>query len=362
MAQARTANRLLDLLRRPDVATDLLQIVKCTVAATVAWWLSVSVLESPLPFLAPWTALLTVHATVHRSLARGLQTTVASTIGVGLSFVIGFYLGVSIWTFALAMFVGLAGARISWIRDEGVAIATTAVFVLGSGFSEQQPLLLDRIIEVGIGVGIGVVVNALIIPPLRDQQAANHVAGINRHVGDLLVRMADEFETSWQTDAAEEWLQEIDSVGSQVDSAWSTVRFARESRRANPRRLRPQRRGGSGATGQSASNEATILRIDEGVSHLRHLVRTLHESTYSHGAWDEQFRARWSSIVRDMGNAIADPEATPESVRDRIGSLTRAMADDSGLPRDSWPVYGSLLTVTSHLSALIGESERERAA
>lgn len=358
MAQARTTNTAIEALRRPDAATDLLQIVKCTVAATVAWWLSVNVLESPLPFLAPWTALLTVHATVHRSLSRGLQTTVASAIGVGLSFVIGFYLGVNIWTFALAIFVGLAGARVSWLRDEGVAIATTAVFVLGSGFSEQQPLLPDRIIEVGIGVAIGVLVNALVIPPLRDQQAASHVAGINRHVGDLLVRMADEFATSWETDAAEGWLQEIESVAGQVDSAWSTVRFARESRRANPRRLHPRRRVGPGATNRSADYEATLLRLDEGVSHLRHLVRTLHESSYSHGAWDEQFRARWSSIVRDTGEAIADPQASPDPVRERIGSLTRAMADDSGLPRDSWPVYGSLLTVMSHISALIGEPEQ----
>ncbi|MFN7243417.1 MAG: FUSC family protein, partial [Dietzia cercidiphylli] len=140
--------RLRELAGRPDVRTDLLQIVKSVIAATAAWWLSAHVLDSPLPFLAPWTALLTVHATVHRSLSRGVQTTVASAIGVGLSFLIGFYLGVNVWTFALAMFVGLAGARITWIRDEGVAIATTAVFVLSSGFSDQQPLLLDRIIEV----------------------------------------------------------------------------------------------------------------------------------------------------------------------------------------------------------------------
>lgn len=348
---ARSASRLRDLLRRPEVVTDLLQILKCTVAATVAWWLSVNVLDSPLPFLAPWTALLTVHATVHRSLSSGIQTTVASAIGVGLSFLIGFYLGVSVWTFALAMVVGLAGARISWIRDEGVAIATTAVFVLGSGFSEQQPLLVDRVLEVGIGVGIGVLVNILVIPPLREQQAANHVAGINRRIGDLLVEMAEEFSASWETDAAEEWLRAIDSVDDQVDSAWATVRFARESRRANPRRRR--------ITHRPSGYEDQLTRIDEGVSHLRHLVRTRHEAAYSRGPWDEQFRARWSSILADTGRAIADAEASPDPVRDRIESLTLAMADDSGLPRDSWPVYGSLLTVTSHISALVGAPVRD---
>lgn len=133
--------RLGELVRRPEFGTELLHILKGVIAATAAWWLSLEVLDSMLPFLAPWTALLTVQATVHRSLSRGAQTTVASAISVGLSFMIGAYLGVSVWTFALALLIGLAGARLSWIRDEGVAIATTAIFVLGSGFSQQQPLL-----------------------------------------------------------------------------------------------------------------------------------------------------------------------------------------------------------------------------
>ena len=73
-----------DYLRRPEFATDLLQIAKGVIAATGAWWFSDAVLESQMPFLAPWTALLTVHATVYRSFSRGVQTTIASTIGQGL--------------------------------------------------------------------------------------------------------------------------------------------------------------------------------------------------------------------------------------------------------------------------------------
>src|SRR5690625_7007320 len=76
--------RLRAWVRDPEVTTDLMQIGKSVIAATAAWWLSGSVLDSQMPFLAPWTALLTVHATVHRSLSRGIQTTVATTIGVGI--------------------------------------------------------------------------------------------------------------------------------------------------------------------------------------------------------------------------------------------------------------------------------------
>src|SRR5699024_3907101 len=110
--------RLRAWVRDPEITTDLMQIGKSVIAATAAWWLSGSVLDSQMPFLAPWTALLTVHATVHRSLSRGIQPTVATTTGVGISFLIGNVLGVSLWTFALALLVGLAGARLSSIRDE----------------------------------------------------------------------------------------------------------------------------------------------------------------------------------------------------------------------------------------------------
>lgn len=206
--QQNSRHQLSLLARRPDVATDVLQIIKTVIAATGAWWLSDNVLNSQMPFLAPWAALLTVHATVHRSLSRGAQSTIASTLGVALSFVIGNYLGVSIPTFALALLVGLAAARLPWIRDEGVAIATTGIFVLGSGFDSQQPLLGERILELCLGIAVGIVVNLLVIPPLRDQQAARYVDSINRRMGDMLVDMADELDEEWDTANADDWFQE----------------------------------------------------------------------------------------------------------------------------------------------------------
>ncbi|NYF97797.1 FUSC family protein [Janibacter cremeus] len=355
-------NRVREVVRRPEFTTDLLQIVKSVVAATLAWWISIKILSSPLPFLSPWTALLTVHATVHRSLSRGMQTTVASTIGVGLSFVIGAYLGVSVWTFALALFVGLAGARISWIRDEGVAIATTAIFILGSGFEQQQPLLLDRLIEVGVGVVIGVAVNLLFIPPLRDQQAARYVDSINRRMGDVLVDMADEFCSSWETDQADAWRRETESMSDELATAWQSVRFARESRRANPRYRLGLRRGSRQATGRDVSYEEILTRVDEGISHLRHLARTLHEAAYAEGAWDERFRERWTDIVGDAGRAIADPDADVEPVRDRLTALARQMSDDADLPQETWPLYGSLLTSMQHIAVIVDDVASDREA
>lgn len=320
-------------------------------------------LGSELAFLSPWTALLTVHATVHRSLSRGVQTTVASSIGVGLSFLIGYFLGVGILTFALALLVGVAAARISWIRDEGVAIATTAIFIFGSGFDEQAPLLDDRILEVAVGVAAGVVVNLLIVPPLGDKQAARYVDSLNERMGGVLASISEEFSDDWSTDKAEAWFKETESMSQELDSAWAVVRFARESHRANPRgRHGRSRLDQSTWDTREASYEEILERTDEGISHLRHLARSLREASYADGDWDDQFRERWALIVGKVGRSIADPDREVAPLHEDLTSLSVDMAEDKGLPRDSWPTYGSLISSLRHIVVVVDDVASARQA
>ncbi|MGJ9373830.1 FUSC family protein [Nesterenkonia sp. CF4.4] len=358
---------LTELVKSPVFLTGAAQILKSVIAATGAWWFSVAVLETPLPFLSPWTALLTVHATVYQSLSRGAQTSISSALGVGLSFLIGTYLGVSAWTFALALLVGLVVARISWIRTEGVAIATTAIFILSNGFDDQAPLLLDRLLEVGVGVTAGIAVNLMIVPPLRDRQAARHVDSINRRMGDVLVNMAENLFTSWSTDNADAWLEATKSMEREVNSAWQFVWFAQESHRANPRDyLRRHRRTKNRSQPSTDSKQADygdiLVRVDEGISHLRNLARTLRDSTYAQGTWDARFREQWVDVVRDCGRSIADPDANVEPVRDRLTALAEDMSNDHHLPQSAWPIYGSLITSMRHIATIVDDVASSREA
>ncbi|MGJ9373800.1 FUSC family protein [Nesterenkonia sp. CF4.4] len=371
--QPRLAERrvawLTELVKRPVFLTGAAQILKSVIAATAAWWFSVAVLETPLPFLSPWAALLAVHATVHQSLSRGAQTAIASALGVGLSFLIGTYLGVGVWTFALALLVGLVAARIPGIRTEGVAIATTAIFILSNGFDDQAPLLLDRLLEVGVGVTAGIAVNLMIVPPLRDRQAARHVDSINRRMGDVLVNMAEELSTSWSTDNADAWLEATKSMETELNSAWQFVWFARESHRANPRNYlhrhrRTKNHSQPGAESGRASYGEILNRIDEGISHLRNLTRTLREATYPHaeGGWDARFRKQWIAIVRDCGRSIADPDADVDPIRDQLTALAKDMSNDHGLPQSTWPIYGSLITSMHHIATIVDDVASSREA
>lgn len=363
-ALARLWAKGMEAVRRPEVVTDVLQILKCVIAAAAAWWFASSVLRSEMPFLAPWTALLTVHATVYRSFARGIQATVSSGIGVLLSFLIGTFLGVELWTFALALLIGMLASRLWWIRDEGVAIATTAIFVLGSGFGEQAPLLVERLVEVGVGVLFGVVVNFLVVPPLRDAQAARYVDRINLLMGELLEDMGEEFERSWDLARAEDWARRTTEMQEMVSSAWQSVRFAKESSWGNPRhhgmaRLRRRRRG---EPERSADYGEILERVDEGISHLENLTRTLREASYAEGEWDQRFRQRWSAIMRDAGRSIADPDADVEPVHDRLSDLAADMAGDDRMPATTWPTYGALIRSMQHIAVVVDDVASAREA
>lgn len=343
-------------LQQPERVTDALQVVKTVIATTVAWAIVALWWGSEIAFLAPWTAMLTVHATVHRSFLHGVQSTLASAFGLALSFLVGHFLGVSIATFALALLVGLIAARLKWIRDEGMAIVTTIIFVLASDYESQEHLMVDRFLEVGIGVAVGIIVNLLIVPPLRDQQAQRYVDHATERMGTVLVTMSEQLSDSWNTDEVEAWLGEMESMSDELDSAWQTVRFARESQRGNPRRYTPLfgKARHDHATVEQASYEEILQRMDEGVSHLSHLARTLRETTSQQGAWDTGFRQEWVNILRQTGDAIADQDASVEPLFERLDTIAEKFSHQEALPARAWPVYGSLLTSLRQIIAIAG--------
>lgn len=237
-----------------------------------------------------------------------------------------------------------------------MAIVTTVIFVLASDYESQEHLMFDRLVEVGVGVALGIIVNLLIVPPLRDQQAQRYVESASARMGNILVTMSEELSDSWNTDEVEAWLREMESMSAELDSAWKTVRFARESERGNPRRYWPWSRKTLHPLPDQGrvSYEERLQRLDEGVSHLSHLARTLREATYQQGTWDTEFRQEWVSILRASGDAIAATDASVEPLFDRLDQIAIKYSHEDDLPARVWPVSGSLLTSLRHIITIAG--------
>lgn len=335
----------------PESWTSVFQLMKMVIAATVAWWISTEFLNTEFPFISPWIALLTVHATAYRSVSRAAQITVASLLGIALAFLVGEFLGVTVWTYALALTVGLLISRLKWIRKEGLDVATMSVFLLSDGFSEQQQNFSDRILELLLGAAVGVVVNLLLFAPMRDRQAGRFVDSVNRRIGDLLTSMSVEFHTSGNAEHASDWVEETRSMSDELDSAWSMVALARESRVANPRAVlteltNPEDPG-------KASWEEILRRTDESISHLRNLARTLRVAYESGHEWDPDFADSWSELASEIAEAVADPDARVESFAADLDELSRATDGNDRISAEAWPVYGSLIMSLRHIVKIV---------
>lgn len=150
-------------------------------------------------------------------------------------------------------------------------------------------------------------------------------------------------------------------MSSELDSAWQTVRLAQESRHNNPRNLRIARRRG-GRPPEDVTYEEILRRLDEGVSHLRNLTRTLREASYEEGDWDAQFREGWVELAHDVGVTIADPEGAVQPYFERVSPLSRRMSEAADLPNIQWPVYGSLIYSLRHIMVIVDDSASARNA
>ena len=332
-------------MRRTDLTLDALQIFKTVIATTGTWWICVNFLDSQMPFLAPWIAFLVLQPTVSSSITSGFQTVIASGLGVLLSYAIGTYIGVEVWSYALALVLGMLGSRIPGLRQEGATIATTAVFLLSTGFTEDGPALLDRMLEISIGVVIGVGVNLLIVPPLREKQAAQAVESLRVRMGEILVEISDDFREEWDRDKARESSKAVQQLRNDLDQSWSTVQFARDSRRRNPRLL---------FQGTSREKyEQVLTGLDEAVAHLRNLTRTLETTNSSESPGGQRFRERWSEILKTIARRISDPNADVEPSVDELDRLAREMVAENQLSETSWPLYGALISSTRNISVLI---------
>jgi Aromatic acid exporter family member 1 len=324
-------------LRDPVVQADLLLVLKAAGAAVVAWLLAVQVFDLSQPFLAPWSALLTVHATVYRSVSRGAQQVGSTVLGVLLSFVLAELLGINGLTLFLAMLAALLLARVWPLRDEGMTVATTALFVLTTGYGQQEQMLGDRILATVLGIGVGVLVNLLVLPPLNNRSAAQHVDIIDDRLGRLLCGMAEAVRRSDSDEAVTDWIDQTRRLDRELDHAWESVGFARESTRLNPRRRATVMQRGE------LSYEEVLYRLEDGIAETRSMARTIRESTFAEHAWDRRFREPWVELLDAVGQRVRSPEADVSSLRERIDALTRDLSVGE-LAGTHWPLYGALLT------------------
>jgi uncharacterized membrane protein YgaE (UPF0421/DUF939 family) len=337
MRPGQLRDRALGSLRDPVAWTTTLQLVKTVVAAVLAWQLAANVFSLPQPFLAPWAAMLVVHFTVQQSLTRGMQQMISAVVGVVLAWGAWHLLdGLTLVSLTVGLLIAFVFAQIKWVREEGTVAATTVLFVITTGFGDNDTALIGRLIDTAIGLGVGVVINFAAWPPLLDLSAGRAIDSVSRKIGDLLSMMAEECHDECTNEHVEEWIERSRELDEEVDNAWALVRQARESGRLNPRK-------GARAV-RKAENFGDILdRTEQSLSEIRSMARTLGHSVNQTNEWDSTFRERWTTLLRETAWAIKNPDDRRLSeVRTKLARLADDYSDED-LSARHWPEYGGLI-------------------
>lgn len=283
--------------RRVNWRQPLSQAVKAALAALIAWVLARDVFTLPQPFLAPYAAVFIIEATVYRSLRVAGQQVAAVGLGVLLAAVAS-ALPLSM-TGAIGVVV-LAGMLLgNWRRlgASGIWVGVTALLVVSYGTADQPVLLLDRLVEIGLGATVGLVVNAALLPPIYLRRPREATAELATAMAALLRELAASLHDG---DAPDGWADHARAAESLVVNGENAVRWSEESARLNLRRRRERR-----VVAEEWEPALTALR--RAWPHLRELAEAVAVTSSDDRPFaspDVDSRRAFADVLRELAQVV----------------------------------------------------------
>jgi uncharacterized membrane protein YgaE (UPF0421/DUF939 family) len=313
---------------RSPARTDLAQVGKATAAGLLAWVLATRALHSQAGWLAPATAVLLVQSTVYRSLAEGARRVLAVAVGVGLASLVASLVGTSALGILLIVPVALALARWQRIGAQADYLPATAVLLLTFGAATSGPFVVTYLWETVLGAVVGLAVNAVILPPTYQRDAAAAIRRLGAQTARLADDVAEVVGEGWDAATARDLVRRAQGLDRTADQAREILRWSRESHRWNPRsRLRRQ-------TPPGRRYFATLDRCWHAVFDLIAIGRTMLDATGESGTTvvrDPDVRATMRTALTDAARELTAqsdrPDLVPAPVEERRSGPLLAAPD-----------------------------------
>ncbi|MEU6125839.1 aromatic acid exporter family protein [Streptomyces sp. NPDC047123] len=289
-----------------------LLVGKSALAATLAWWVSHSLLNATSPAFAPFSAVLIMNVTIYKSVWQALRYAAAVSVGVAVQAAIGFLAGPDLFAFVLVAVVALCIGQWPALGEQRSQVPTAAFFAFSTYATatttgDKATQLGQIILLVVIGCSIGLAVNLCVAPPLRYRSAEHGLHSLASALESLLDDMADGLCTG-DVDAqrAEQWRVAAESAQRAVGQARAGLDTAENSLPFNPRRLLPAHR--SHLT--FSRYRQTVSALERAVYQLGSLTRSLGqwretENTYTYGPALTAY-ADFAASLRDIAHVIAE--------------------------------------------------------
>jgi hypothetical protein len=350
--------------RGPDAPLGL-RTAKTTLAAVISWELALLLPGSQPPVLAPLTALLVTQLTLVKTITGSLQRVASVTAGVLLALAVADLLGLHWWSVGLVIFVSLAVGQVLKLGSHRIEMAVSALLVMTLGGTAG--IARTRVLETLIGAGVGVLVNAVLVPPVYIRPAGEAIYGLADDMAKALEGAGGDLAEGWSGEDAYERLLEARELDGEVGEAREAISRAEDSLRLNPRRRLVGDPSDELREGMSTLEHSVIL--------VRGIMRSLVDLDTATGGRGpdpalatalRELLEELAEAVRTFGEHIAASVPGPEAnqapllralARARAGRDHLAKAMTAG-PRDPgiWPVHGHLL---ANVDRLLSELDPE---
>ncbi|MER5604048.1 aromatic acid exporter family protein [Streptomyces sp. NPDC002265] len=337
--------------------------IKALMAALVAWTLAGAWAVDGRPYLAVATALLMVNAdTVYRSVAKALQNVVAKVAGLALALMTVQLLGATAGAIAVIVLgTVLVGPRRT--ADSRRQVASTAVVGLAATAGDPIGGLVSPLLQTLSGAVVGIVVNALVLPPLHLDESDSAVQKLAHAMGNLLSDMGTGLAREQLGSKAHVWLHRARELEKHLTHAQEQVRQADESLRWNARGVARARRSDVTYGELFGALRGVLLQV-RGIA--RALADNAHDRRADHHL-GHQFLDRYAETLQLAGAAVrglvepyaaGDPSETDprERLRKAIEgaltwheTMTELIHQGTLTKPGAWHVYGSLMTDVERL-------------
>jgi len=218
----------------PERDTALL-VVKAATATVLAWQFAVHVMRSDQPFYAPMAALLVVDRTMVRSIGGSAQRLAAVVVGMVAAWIAGTLVGVHWWSMLPVIALALLIARYRRLGDHGIQVPVMAMLSLLTVGGTSAEFTYVTIGETLAGGVIGVLTNAIVLPPLHIREPREQITQLTQRVRDLLADIGTGLRDGWDRDDARRWYDASSELLERAPSVHDEIATGRESTRLNPR-------------------------------------------------------------------------------------------------------------------------------
>ncbi|MFD7706324.1 aromatic acid exporter family protein [Streptomyces sp. NPDC059785] len=328
------------------------QSLKAAAAAVLAWAVAGWWWDAPMALMAPWTALFLMHSTVYRSLLSAFQQFVVVLIGTLIAAGAAVLTHNAMAAMALALPLTVLLGNYARLGTHGLYAPTAALFVLAYG-SYTGYDIVHRLLETLLGAGIGVAVNALVLPPVHGRRVGRLRAQLPDGCAELLYEAADGVSEGYGEDDAHGWYEKARRLTDVVADLRDTRRWSDESYRVNPgRRMR------RGPAVPPAGWEFAWDQVTENtVTTMRTLADAARRPVLPSGVPDAL-----SAVLRAAGDVCrcGDPDHAREGgVDGQQGERRRALARASAAHRRLRTLYAARdVPLTSTAGAVLADTRR----